>query len=497
MGMAMSGTGRDRRAEALGLAWRRIGGGIASRCLRVGALMAAMASPAAAETLADALVGAYRTSGLLQQNRALLRVADEDVAIAVAALYPVINYVVSGDYVVSRVETGDRRVDPLTGEVIAPGGRQTSSDLSATLALTSQITLYDGGQNRLAIDAAKEAVLATRASLRDVEQDVLLRAVVAYFGVLRDEEFVTLRQNNVRLISEELRAAQDRFEVGEITRTDVSLAEARLAESRSLLSSAEGDLTASREEYLAVVGRYPGELVTPARLPLPATAVEAARAMAVRKHPSILEAQRNVTVAEINIERAYAERRPSLTLGGRLSLRDGGDRTDSLTLEFGGPIYQGGRLDALYRQAIARAEAARAVLLVTVEQVRQDVATAIMNLRVAQATLEASRRQVEAQQMAFEGTREEAELGARTTLDVLDAEQDLLDARTNVAAASTNQFIAAYQLLAAMGMLTVEELNLGITQYDPEAYYEAVREAPLISPQGRKLDRVLKSLGRN
>ena len=470
--------------------------------IRGGVLMVALAAPAAAETLTDALIGAYRTSGLLQQNRALLRAADEDVSIAVSALYPVVNYVLSADYLVSRTDGGDAVIDPLTNQALTTGGFATASELSAQLALIAQITLYDGGQNRLAIDAAKEAVLATRSSLRDVEQDVLLRAVVAFFAVLRDEEFVTLRQNNVRLISEELRAAQDRFEVGEITRTDVSLAEARLAEARSFLSSAEGDVTVSREEYLAVVGRYPGELVEPTTPMRPAASVDAARSVAVRRHPSILEAQRNVSVSEINIERAYAERRPSVTLGTRLSRRfaEGGrgiDSADSLTLEFGGPLYQGGRLDALYRQAVARAEASRAVLLVTVEQVRQDVATAFMNLDVAQATLEASRRQVEAQQTAFEGTREEATLGARTTLDVLDAEQDLLNARTNVVAASTNQYVAAYQLLASMGLLTVEELELGIVQYDPEAYYDAVRDAPVVSPRGRRLDAVLKRLGEN
>ena len=465
--------------------------------------LAAVSAPARAETLTDALIGAYRTSGLLQQNRALLRAADEDVAIAVSALYPVLNYAASADYTVSRGSTpGQFGLDPVSGQpALIGGGRRTSGELTATLGLTAQITLLDGGRNRLSIDAAKEAVLATRATLRDVEQQVLLRAVVAFFGVLRDEEFVTLRQNNVRLIAEELRAARDRFEVGEITRTDVSLAEARLAEARSFLSGAEGDLTQSREEYLAVVGRYPGDLVQPTQPMDPASSVEAARSVAVRRHPAILEAQRNVTVSEINIQRAHAERRPSLTLGGRLSgrLSEGGefDRTDGVTLEYGGPIYQGGRLDALYRQAVARAEASRAVLLVTVEQIRQDVATAFMNLRVARATLEASRSQATAQQTAFEGTREEATLGARTTLDVLDAEQDLLDARTNVVAASTNQYVAAYQVLSAMGLLTVDELGLGIVQYDPQAYYDAVRDAPLISERGRRLDAVLKRLGQN
>ena len=467
-----------RGARALRSAWTFARGGACAAALL-------FAAPAWAETLTDALIGAYRTSGLLEQNRALLRAADEDVAQAVAALYPVLNYVAQANY---NVVSGDQGFGQ--GEV-------TNSDTSASIALTAQLTLYSGGRDRLTIDAAKEAVLSTRAQLVNVEQQVLLRAVVAFFNVLRDQEFVSLRRNGVRLVEEELRAAEDRFDVGEITRTDVALAEARLEESRSLLAAEQGDLVASQEEYLAVVGRAPGRLEVP-QIPMRAVdAVETARAIAVRNHPSIENAQRDVTVAEINTEIAYAQRRPTLTLEGSVARSEGFNRSDNIGLQLSGPIYQGGRLDSVYRQAIAQAEGNRAALRVTMEEIRQDAAVAFSALQVAQATLEASRRQAEAQEIAFEGAREEATLGARTTLDVLDAEQDLLDARTNVVAADTNQFIAAYQLLSSMGLLTTEELNLGITQYDPEAYYEAVREAPVLSPQGRRLDRVLKRLGDN
>ena len=497
------------------MAWTARALDAARALLRRAALAAALAAPgaAAAETLTDALIGAYQTSGLLQQNRALLRAADEDVAIAVAALYPVLNYAATANYTVTRADTpGESQINPVSGlpivdpvtgaPILIGGGRRSTSELTGTLGLTAQITLLDGGRNRLSIDAAKEAVLATRATLRDVEQDVLLRAVVAFFSVLRDEEFVSLRQNNVRLISEELRAAQDRFEVGEITRTDVSLAEARLAEARSFLASAEGDVTVSREEYLAVVGRYPAISSSPrARCSPPPPSRPRAPSPCGATPPSSSRSATSPSPRSTSGAPTPSAGRRSRSKGssrGRWPKGGGGvTRSDGLTLQYGGPIYQGGRLDALYRQAVARAEASRAVLLVTVEQVRQDVATAFMNLSVAQATLESNRQQVSAQQVAFEGTREEATLGARTTLDVLDAEQDLLDARTNVVAATTNQFVAAYQLLASMGLLTVEELGLGIVEYDPEAYYEAVREAPVVSPRGRRLDAVLKRLGQN
>jgi outer membrane protein len=443
------------------------------------ALALATGGPARAETLTDALIGAYRSSGLLEQNRALLRAADEDVASAVAALYPVLQYLAQADQIVNRNDGF------------------SADATSASVGITAQMPLWSGGRNRLAIDAAKETVLATRAALLELEQQVLLRAVTAFFGVLRQQEFVALRQNGVRLVEEELRAAGDRFEVGEITRTDVSLAEARLEESRSFLAEAQGDLVDAREEYLAVVGRYPSDLRVP-QIPMrPVASVDEARAIALRNHPSIEEAQRNVTAGEIAVLVQRAQRRPQLLLEGEASVADGGEGRQRIGVQLSGPIYSGGAIASGVRRAVAQVESLRAALLVETEVVRQDVAIAFSNLRVAQATLEARRRQAEAQEVAFEGAREEATLGARTTLDVLDAEQDLLDARTNVVAADTAQFIAAYQLLSAMGLLTVTDLNLGITQYDPEAYYDAVRTAPAQSPQGRALDRVLKRLGSN
>ena len=454
----------------------------AARRLVLAAATCLCGAAAQAETLGGALSAAYRTSGLLEQNRALLRAAAEDVAVAVSALYPVIDYVAQTRYVTPAFD-----------------------NLTASLSLNAQLTVYDGGRNRLAIEAAKKNVLALSAQLTVVEQQVLGRAVAAYFSVLATAEFVALRENNVRLITRELRGARDRFEVGEVTRTDISLAEARLAQARSQLSSAEGDLAIAREEYRAVVGSYPHNLRTPSQPPMPVHSVDAARGVALSQHPQILQSQFDVAVAEINVRRALAQRNPTLTLGGSLALSDqvvdpsnSIELRKSLDLTLRGPIYQGGQISALYRQSVARADAARASLRITVETIRQNVGEAWSRLLVARATLEASRREVRAQQQAFEGVREEARLGARTTLDVLNAEQDLLDARTSVVQASANTYIAAYNLLSAMGLLTVEHLNLGIVTYDASAYYEAVKDAPVIvSPQARALDRIIKSIGRD
>lgn len=460
---------------------RGIGAGMRAR-LAGAAAMAALtlgAAGARAETLTDALISAYRTSGLLEQNRALLRAADEDVAQAVTALYPVLNWQIDSGYVEPANDT-----------------------LTASIGLTGQLTLWDGGANRLAIDAAKESVLALREGLVVAEQQVLFDAVSAYMDVLNGVGIVSLRESNVRLIGRELRAARDRFEVGEITRTDVSLAEARLALARSQLAVAEGDLAIAREEYLRAVGRYPGDLRQPQDAPLPATTVEEAKARAVRGHPAVRRAQRQVTVNEISAARADASRNPRLQLGAGLSasvddlprgVNDRGRRT--VTLSLGGPVYQAGRIDSLVRQAVAQTEAARAGLLLTTEQIAQQAGNAFAQLLVARAVLDSSQRQVVAQQQAFEGTREEATLGARTTLDVLDAEQDLLDARTTVVTALMQRYVAQYALLSAQGLLTVDYLRLGIPTYDPAAYYNAVKDAPVyVSPQGQALDRVIKSL---
>ncbi|TKA94130.1 transporter, partial [Cereibacter changlensis] len=234
------------------------------RFLAVAALsVAALTSAGAlrAETLADTLIAAYRNSNLLDQNRALLRATDEDVAVAVAALRPIVQFVAQSDYAFSRTSGSTLGA----GGLAVSTGRSNNESLTSSVGITASMTLYDFGRNALAIEAAKETVLATREALVGVEQNVLLDAVTAYVQVQLAQSIVNLRQNNNSLISQELRAAQDRFEVGEVTRTDVSQAEAALAAARSNLVSAEGDLVVAREYFKAATGAYPRNLA-----PLPA-----------------------------------------------------------------------------------------------------------------------------------------------------------------------------------------------------------------------------------
>jgi len=445
----------------------------------------ATALPASAETLADAMVAAYRHSALLEQNRAVLRAADEDVATALAQLRPVVQWIAEHSF--QKVDNS--RI-----------GRSTS------IALQAQITLYDWGRNAIAIDAAKETVLATRAALVGVEQDVLLGAVQAYLNVRSTTEQVDLQENSVRVIGQEQQAASDRFEVGEITQTDVAQADAALAAARASLASARGELEIAREIYRTATGRAPGKLSPPPPTPaLPAT-LEAARQIGQRSHPAIQQAQRLAAAAELGVAAAEAERNPTLsgTVGiGRSHDMSVQTQRETTTNDIGASvsmsqtIYSGGRLPAAHRKAMARRDEARASLLQVSRQVNEAVGQAWAGIDVAKAQIRAIDEQIVAARQAYEGVREEATLGARTTLDVLDAEQSLLEARANKISAEANLQLAHYQLLAAMGLLTVENLKLGIPTYDPSAYYNAVQDAPYTSRQGKSLDRVLRAIGRD
>lgn len=447
--------------------------------------------PVHAESLADAMVSAYRHSALMDQNRAVLRAADEDVATAIAQLRPIVQWLASHSW--RRDEGASRYVN----------------NESSSLQLTAQITLYDWGRSQLAIDGAKEQVLATRQALVAVEQNVLFEATRSFFNVKSATEQVALQENSVEVLTRERQAAQDRFDVGEITVTDVALADAQLAATQASLASAQGDLEIAREGYLSATGHLPASLNAPPPLPTLPDSLDAARALSQRNHPSILQAQRQAAAAEINVAAAAAERNPTLsasaglgvTRGAQQDLPVGSGRDNrnsaSIGLELSQTIYSGGRLPAAHRKAMAQRDQARAALLNTARQVSLAVGEAWARIDVARAQITAIDQQISAAQQAYDGVREEALLGARTTLDVLDAEQSLLEARADKISAQANLQLAHYQLLAAMGLLTVEHLKLGIPTYDPSQYYNAVRDAPHTSKQGERLDSVLRALGRN
>ena len=451
---------------------------ILRRALRRGVAVVCLslaASGLSAETIAQTLADAYNNSGLLAQNRAVLRAADEGVAQANAALLPVINWALSANSQSPR----------------APG----ADAVTGSLSLSANLTIYDGGDNRLAIAQQKEVVLGTREALRDVEQQVLFRAVQAYMAVRSTAAFIDLRQNNLRVLTQELRAAQDRFDVGEVTRTDVALAQASVASARSLLTAAEGDARQAAAEFTAAVGRKPGNLEAVRPAPVSATEAEAI-ALAQRNHPAVRQAQYAVSADELGIARARTAYTPQASVNAQVGVDFDGNVGRSVGVSVGGPIYNGGALPSVVRQAMARRDQSRAGLHLASIGVRQQVANAFAGLQVARASLQSTDQQVRAARTAFDGVREEATLGARTTLDVLNAEQNLLNARANVISAQEAEVNASYAVLQAMGLLTAEHLNLAVQQYDPSAYYNLVKDAPAaLSEQGQALDRVLRAIG--
>ncbi len=446
-----------------------------------------------AETLADAMVSAYNHSGLLEQNRAVLRAADEGVAQAVSALRPVLKFT-------SGVTHNYGYGTSFQSGALVSGGSVSNQ---GSMGITAQLALYAGGKNKLNIELAKEAVLATRQQLINAEQTVLLNAVGAFMEVRRQYEFVSLRQNNLRLIREELRAARDRFDVGEVTRTDVSLAEARLAAAQSGLAAAQGALVQAQNLYANVTGHKPKSLSPPPAVPRTASSMEAAKAAAIRNHPLMIAAQHEVKQAELNVAVADAGLKPTVNLeatyGKSGTFGSPVENTGGyVQLGMSQPIYQGGRLSSLQRAAMAQRDRARAALHVTRHDLAQFAADAYAGLQVARASREAGSLQVRAARVAFRGVREEATLGARTTLDVLNAEQELLDAQASLISAVVDEQVAAYTVLARMGALTAKNLRLGIQEYDPADYYNKVKAAPAgKSQQGRDLDRVLRAIGKN
>lgn len=433
-------------------------------------------SIAQAESLADALIAAYKTSNLLAQNQAVLRAADEDVGAAYARLLPVLQYTASK----SISETSTK-----PGEYVE---RESQ-------ALTASLLLYGGwaGRNRLAL--AREAVMATRAALANVEQQVLLEAVAAYVNYGLKSEIVALRQANTRLITKQVRAAKDRFNLGEVTLTDVSLAEARLAAASAGLAAAQGELMIAREAYVTAIGSEPSTQRRLPKLPeLPKT-IEEGHAIAQAGHPTIAQAQAQLRMVELQVKIAKADFGPSVSAQVSQSLDQDDKQVTTGSLQLSQTFYAGGGEAAGLRKAFAQKEQAEAGLKIANQAVHENLGRAWAGLMVANASVRAGAAQIVAAQKAFDGVSEEAKLGARTTLDVLNAEHELLTARASKLEAEANRYIGVYRILAAMGQLSAEKLNLGIPTYDVEGYFNAVKNAPPIwvrpSKQGAALDRIL------
>ncbi|MEO1919500.1 MAG: TolC family protein, partial [Paracoccaceae bacterium] len=353
-----------------------------------------------------------------------------------------------------------------------------------------RLVVFDAGRTEDAVNAAAYMVFSSRENLKVSDQSVLLNAATAYLDVRRDEKFVALAQNDVAVVEQQVQAMQDRFSIGAVTQTDVALMQARLAVTRTSLAASVGRLAVSKEVYRAVVGADPVNLQAVPPLPKLPESPAAAESIAMREHPSILAARFAEKAAGFDVARARAASSGTVTLGGSLeySKTSGSSRTienSKATISLSGQIliYNGGVLSSTIRSAGQILESRKAITQNAMRQIRQATASSWANIRVAEASIVVASLQIEVSRIALDSIKEEARLGSRTMLDLLDAEQDLLAARSNLASAQRDEYVAGLNLLVSMGLLTVKNLELGIPAYDPKVNFDAVtsRESTVFS----------------
>jgi len=441
------------------------------RTIITGSLIAGLlASSAAADSLRDALVSTYRTNPTLNAQRETLKATDAGVAIAKSGGRPQI----AGQVGLNR---------DLTRSGILETGASRGPNLSATVDLS--VPFYSGGGVRNSISAAKSRVDAGRATLRAVEGDVFTLAVSVYMDVIRDRAIVELNNNNVRVLTTNLEATRDRFEIGDVTRTDVAQSEARLQLGRSQLAVSEGNLASSEANYRAVVGHAPGKLAPPPPLPpLPATSDEAVR-IALGNNPDLISIARSAAAAGFDVRVARASRLPTLSgvlsgtyinsLGDRISNFPDRGTTTSIGLNARVPIYQGGLPSARIRQAQALEGQALEQVVGTERSVIAQARSAFATYDSALKSIQANTIAVSANELALEGTRAEQSVGTRNVLDVLNAEQELLLSQVSLVTAKRDSYVAGFQLLNAMGVAEAADLGLdGGPLYDPLGNYRHV-----------------------
>lgn len=437
----------------------------------LGSLLAlgAFAVPAWAESLEDALTAAYATNPDLQGARAKLRAVDEGVPQARAGWLPTITVTGSWGY-------NDRRQDTAFSGLT--GKRQKLHPMTGAVDVVQP--LFTSGRTYYSIRQAKADVRAGRADLRAAEATVLLSAVTAYMNVIRDQSIVDLNTSNVAVLKKQLEATRDRFQVGELTRTDVAQAEARLAAAVSSLTQAQANLTASRSSYQTSMGHAPGSLAKPDKVPvLPADELDALE-IGLRENPNLVGARERETASRFAVAVAKGALGPTIELQGELahneqsSIRRDQADTQSLIAQIRIPIYQGGAEWSKIREAKQLNSQSLAAIASTERSVVESVANSWEALRAARAQTESDREQVRANTVAFDGVSQEAKVGSRTTLDVLNAEQELLNAQVSLVGAERNLFVATYQLLSSVGRLSAEQIALPVAPYDPTAYYRKV-----------------------
>ena len=429
-----------------------------------------------ARTLQEALAITYASNPALQAQRALQRATDENVPAALAGWRPTVSVTANAGYADAATITHNAGMDTVNNNIANAGNRGTNTE-----TLTVSQPLYRGGATRSGTNKAENQVMSQRATLLAAEQTAFQNAVNAYVQVIQAQRTLELNTNNEQVLARQLQATQDRFRVGEITRTDVAQAEAALAGAKAQRQTAQGNLETARSAYRQVVGELPDTLIEPQPLKLPKATMDLAREMAEKNNPTVVAALFADAAAKDNVDVQYSRLMPTLSFQGSygrtvdVTSKNVTVRTNQALLVANVPIFQGGVEYAAIRQAVQQQQQSRKALEDARRTAVQQLTTAWQTYLATKETITSTREAIRSNEIALEGVQREAIVGSRTTLDVLNAEQTLLISRTTLVTNLAGLVTASYQVAGAVGRLTARDLNLNVPLYDETAYYKAVK----------------------
>jgi outer membrane protein len=446
-------------------------------------------TPVLADTIEAALVRAYQNNPQLNAQRAQVRATDENVPQALSGYRPKVAVTASAG--IQYTDTLSTQGGDATRLVKTPiVGENAPRSIGGTVTQT----LFNGQQTANRTRAAESQVSGAREALRALEQTVLLSAATTYMDYLRDSAIVEVQKSNVRVLEQTLKQTRDRFNVGEVTRTDVAQSEAQLAAGKTQLLTAEANLTTTRSNFRRIIGNEPQALApgSPVDRFLPGT-LPAAVELGLTQNPNVTAAMFGIDVSYLQVKVAEGALLPTVTL--QASVQQSYEQSLIQYRSFGAsaitqlsvPIYQGGAEYSLIRQSKETVSQQRLVLDQTRDQTRANVVTAWGQLVAGKAQVQSAQSQVTASEIALNGVREEAKAGQRTTLDVLNAQQALVNARVALVTAQHDRVVASYSVLNTIGRLSPQVLNLPTTVYDPSVHYHQVRDswAGVRTPDGR------------
>jgi outer membrane protein len=446
-------------------------------------------TPALADTIEAALVRSYQNNPQLNAQRAQVRFTDENVPQALSGYRPKVAITASAgyQYTDTNVTSGGAPNQLLRSEI---HGANAPRSVGATVSQT----LFNGQQTANRTRAAESQVSSAREGLRVLEQTVLLSAATIYMDYLRDAAIVEVQRSNVRVLEQTLKQTQDRFNVGEVTRTDVAQSEAQLAAGKTQLLTAEANLTTTRANFRRIIGNEPENLApgSPVDRFLPATLAKSVE-LSLTENPNVTAAMFGVDVSYLQVKVNEGALFPTVTL--QTSVQQSYEQTLTIFRSFGAsaavqlsvPVYQGGAEYSLIRQSKESLAQQRLNLENLRDQTRANVVTAWGQLVAGKAQVASAQAQVTASEIALNGVREEAKAGQRTTLDVLNAQQALVNARVALVTAQHDRVVASYSVLNSVGRLSPQVMKLPTTTYDASVHYQQVRDswAGIRTPDGR------------